>query len=464
MRRWWCWTWLHLATLSTCVATSDVVVASPPPSAASIVAALQPITDALALKYNASFSTAVRFGDSSRGRRGGAITPTCVSGYADLVTRTRLTASDKFPWGSITKMSTGAAIMQLAANGTLNLDEPVHARVDAMFETLHYGVGFNMASLFGPHAKDITTRHLATMRSGVPDFDTAKPYPLPPTDSFRAQVYANPGRDYTPRELIDVPWVRTGKLDFPPGTKQAYSSTNFVLLGMVLAHQAGVQHWRDYAQRAVDAHARDTVYSPTGSPADHTRVCGYDRTSYNGQRPEARPGVAVRSVHGVLSGWTASDYIATPAAAADFAYDLYSTPHPTSLLPAKWVDQMVPYNSSFYGFATFNLSWSTGVALPAGAAYGHLGATYGYQSILSYHPAWDVSIAIATNIERDDQGQTQEALCRVFNRLRNLAEGEPAATCAFVEKGYYQSACTCSDLPTPPSLASALPHLWEGSL
>ena len=33
----------------------------------------------------------------------------------------------------------------------------------------------------------------------------------------------------------------------------------------------------------------------------------------------------------------------------------------------------------FYGFAAFNLSWQTGQAGRYRTAYGHLGATYGYQ-------------------------------------------------------------------------------------
>jgi len=65
-----------------------------------------------------------------------------------------------------------------------------------------------------------------------------------------------------------------------------------------------------------------------------------------------------------------------------------------------------------YGLATFNLSHHTGVEGPKGIAYGHLGATYGYQSIVAYFPALDFSLAIGTNTETDYQSQPSDAMCR----------------------------------------------------
>jgi len=48
-----------------------------------------------------------------------------------------------------------------------------------------------------------------------------------------------------------------------------------------------------------------------------------------------------------------------------------------------------------YGLATFNLTRMT----PNDVAYGHLGATYGYQSVVVYIPSLTLSVAIGTNIE-----------------------------------------------------------------
>jgi hypothetical protein len=68
-----------------------------------------------------------------------------------------------------------------------------------------------------------------------------------------------------------------------------------------------------------------------------------------------------------------------------------------------------------YGLATFNLTRRTGQHGAGGVAMGHLGATCGYQSVVAYNPAMDFSIAVATNIERDEQDQPP---CRrLFERI-----------------------------------------------
>ena len=53
------------------------------------------------------------------------------------------------------------------------------------------------------------------------------------TDPFRATVYANPSKDFGPFDLLALPWVSNQGMEFPPGTDQDYSSTNFLLLGLV---------------------------------------------------------------------------------------------------------------------------------------------------------------------------------------------------------------------------------------
>ena len=91
----------------------------------------------------------------------------------------------------------------------------------------------SLSDLYGHEVSEVTIEHLATMKSGIPDYDTA--IPNKHLDSLRATIYANPERDYSPVELISFPWITTHKLDFPPGQNQSYSSTNFVLLGIVLS-------------------------------------------------------------------------------------------------------------------------------------------------------------------------------------------------------------------------------------
>lgn len=66
--------------------------------------------------------------------------------------------------------------------------------------------------------------HYAPLYHTQPPFghsDTAKPNETDiskSTDPFRATVYKNPTKDWSPYDLMTLPWVANGTLEFPPGS------------------------------------------------------------------------------------------------------------------------------------------------------------------------------------------------------------------------------------------------------
>ena len=178
-------------------------------------AKLQAIADAKAKKYDCEIAIGLQTATES---------VAVASSGSDV--------SGRFVWGSVTKQFTGTALLQLVEAGKLDLDEPVQKHLDPILTQLNLRP---LTGLFGHAAAKITARHLAAMQSGVPDYDTAKPYPRPPTDACRAEVYATPSKDWGPKSRINQTWVAKGELEFTPGANTQYSSTNFVLLGLLLA-------------------------------------------------------------------------------------------------------------------------------------------------------------------------------------------------------------------------------------
>ena len=85
-------------------------------------------------------------------------------------------------------------------------------------------------------------------------------------------------------------------------------------------------------------------------------MAGYDRTSYNGHDPSARPGVPVGDVAGVFSGFTASDLTASVGDVARLGYDLFGKAAPHLAPPDLVAAHMVPGPYIHYAFATFNLT------------------------------------------------------------------------------------------------------------
>ena len=129
---------------------------------------------------------------------------------------------------------------------------------------------------------------------------------------------------------------------------------------------------------------KDSIrWAVNGSPKSFDVIPGFDRTTYNGQNP-ANGGVDVVNVSGVFAGYSAADFVGSPSDVAMLGYALWG--NESLLVPAELRDLMVPHKT-FYGLASQNvgLMGIAGGDDEYSVAYGHLGATYGYDSIF----AWD---------------------------------------------------------------------------
>ena len=89
-----------------------------------------------------------------------------------------------------------------------------------------------------------------------------------------------------------------------------------------------------------------------------------------------------------------------------------------------------------------DMSCQTGqMGTPYGVAWGHLGATFGYDSTLLYSPYLKFSLAIGTNAETGEQQQPQDAACEAYNVVKNHLLSEPIDKCKI--GGGYFGLCNC---------------------
>ncbi len=125
-------------------------------------------------------------------------------GLADREWNIPNTPLTKFRIASITKGFTAAAIMLLAEQGKLNVQDPICHYVDQC-----------------PVAwQSITLHELLTHTSGIADYDNMLHY-----DTFKL----NPA---TPNQIVD--FFRNEPLRFSPGTSWDYSNSGYILLGQVI--------------------------------------------------------------------------------------------------------------------------------------------------------------------------------------------------------------------------------------
>src|ERR1700683_219780 len=134
----------------------------------------------------------------------GALAYAHAYGNARLDPSTPATSEMRYKIGSISKQFTATAILILAEQGKLSLDDPVARFVPDL-----------------TRAKEVTIRQLLSHTSGYQDYwpqDYVPPFMLTPITA----------------DEIMTRWARK-PLDFDPGTKWQYSNTNYVIAGVIVA-------------------------------------------------------------------------------------------------------------------------------------------------------------------------------------------------------------------------------------
>jgi CubicO group peptidase (beta-lactamase class C family) len=136
------------------------------PPADTLQKAIQPLVDSLSQKYDCAVGVAVHNSNTSI---------QWIAGTVDNGT-TAATTGDQFVWGSVTKVSTGAAVMQLVGAKKINLDDPIQPLIDPILKYMtsaQTGYTFTcLKDLFGSQVSKVTVKHLLGMKSGIPDYDT----------------------------------------------------------------------------------------------------------------------------------------------------------------------------------------------------------------------------------------------------------------------------------------------------
>ncbi|HEX9057704.1 MAG TPA: serine hydrolase domain-containing protein [Ktedonobacterales bacterium] len=156
-------------------------------------------------------------------------------GFANIVSRTPITADTVFRIGSITKTVTAIAVMQLWEQGRIDLDAPANDYLRA-YHLIPAKASFRPA----------TVRHLLTHTAGIPQV-------LRPSDWLRPVR----GEVYTVGQAPPLAEYYHGGLRVivEPGTIFAYTDHGFATLGQIVEDVSGV---------SLDRYFREHVFAPLG--------------------------------------------------------------------------------------------------------------------------------------------------------------------------------------------------------
>jgi D-alanyl-D-alanine carboxypeptidase len=287
--------------------------------------------------------------------------------------------------GSVTKTFVATVVLQLAGERRLRLDDTVERWLPGLV----------------PDGGRITLRQLLNHTSGT--FDVVD------DEAFFQGVLADPLREYTPRQLVGIATAHPPV--FAPGAGWSYSSTNYVLLGLV-AERA--------THRSVPTLVRQRITGPLGL-----------RDTFLPARSPDIPGV---HAHGYLppsmTGGTYRDITRVSPTALGSGGALVSTPDDLRrfyrallggrLLRPAQLAEMRTTTPAWPGYG-YGLGLYTRTT-PCGQIWGHDGGAPGYETI-----AWnDASgrrgfvLAVPTlpddAIEVADEAAITAATCRMLGK------------------------------------------------
>jgi CubicO group peptidase (beta-lactamase class C family) len=277
-------------------------------------------------------------------------------GTANLETKTPATPQMRYSIGSISKQFTAAAVLLLAEEGKLSLDDKVVRWLPEL-----------------TRAKDISIRQLLSMTSGYQDFwpqDYVMPMMLKPA---------------TAQDILNG-WARK-PLDFEPGTKWQYSNTNYVVAGVIVERAAGMP-LIDFLQKRIFTPLQMTSVADTdAAPLGAGEPMRYMRYALGPLRPAPKEG----------KGWMFA------------AGELAMTAHDLARWDISLIDQSILQPASYRTLATeMQLNNGVGTRYGLGVNVGmtdgrrtisHGGEVSGFTANNAIYPDNRAAVVVLTNLD-----------------------------------------------------------------
>ncbi len=314
-------------------------------------------------------------------------------GMADLETGTPITPQTIFESGSVAKQFTATAVVLLALDGKLSLDDPVRTYLPD----------------FPAYDRPITIRHLLTHTSGLREWSSL----------VAAQGWPRGTRAHTQADLLDVVY-RQRALNYPVGDFWSYTNSGYAVAVSLVEKVSG---------KSFQEFSRERIFAPLGMTHtawrdDFTRVVPGRAQAYRREGDGWRLAMPFEDVvgpGGLLT--TVGDWLVWNEALAHGA------------LGAAWADSLTRRmrltngREVEYALGLFVTSYR-GVR-----EISHSGATAGYSTFLARFPdRGDLSIAVLCNSTRGNAGAYAH---RLADRLIKDFPPAPALDTARVDSAAF---------------------------
>ncbi|MBS1810867.1 MAG: beta-lactamase family protein [Acidobacteria bacterium] len=295
-------------------------------------------------------------------------------GSGRLTPATPAATSMRYSIGSVSKQFTATAILLLAEEKRLTLDDKVSKWLPNL-----------------TRANEVTIRQLLSMTAGYQDY-------WPHDYVFTAM--RNP---IAPQGVLEQ-WARK-PLDFDPGTKWQYSNTNYIIAGLIVEKASGMKFFDFLRKRIFQPLGMTSVYDADEAPLGEKDAQGHLRNALG----------PLRAAPKEAKGWLFA------------AGQLAMTAHDLALWNISVIEQKILQPSSYRTMQTTvllknGLPTRYGLGVNAGMANGrrlisHGGAVSGYLTANHIYPDDRAAIVVFVNIypgAAGPDGQIAAGISRVL--------------------------------------------------
>jgi CubicO group peptidase (beta-lactamase class C family) len=304
-------------------------------------------------------------------------------GYADLEHDAPMTDTTPVYSASLSKQFTAAAVLLLVADGKLSLEDDVRKYVPEMPD---YGTPITLDQMLH-HTSGLRDYHLLLRLQGLNEEDVI-----------------------TSREVL---WLLAHQrsLNFPPGSRQSYSSSGYILLAEIVARVSG-ESFHSFLERR--------VLQPLGMYAslvrdDHARLIPHRAIGYT-----VGPDKKVRILMGNLEYGGSSTFVTTARDLAKWDGNFYDPKvGGQAFIEAMRVRGRLTDGTVLDYAAGLEEMERHGLHVEA-----HNGGFAGYRTIISRYPSERLTVSVLCNTTEADPDDLEAKVAAVF--LPRLGTPEPA--------------------------------------
>ena len=282
-------------------------------------------------------------------------------GLANVELSVPATENTVYQLASVTKTFTATAIMMLARDGKLGLDDKITARLPDLPKTW----------------EEVTIRQLLNHTSGIKSYTSVRDF------------HKTARKDYAQREILDL--VAKEPVEFAPGEKWNYNNSGYFLLGMLIEKVTGKKYGEFLDERILKPLGMTQTRVNDLQAVIPNRAQGY---SWDGK--ELRNGEYVSPTQPFSAGMLVSSV-------GDLVkWDLALRSE--ALLKKSTLDQMwTPTKLSKGGEADYGFGWSIG-KVAGHRLIAHGGGIPGFSTQLSRFVDDDLTVIVLTNADNGNAG------------------------------------------------------------